>query len=256
MAQNFQSLFVSNTEKFICSLGNTCAQTFLSTGVLGNGFAVLSDKRVYFKGTCFIREGKRFSKRLEERIVDVKDVTGTGFIHKNPVWALIVAIICCVLVFFAILSALSSVSMTVSSNNLQNRFSYRDNKLSISDVLPFFMPVIFFAVLTTVFLLIYRSQKRSLFEIQFAGGGIAFDTHWFKADESQKFQNCIRIAKDNVEIERENRQQQLHSITAPPPQPANGNIADELKKYSDLLAAGAISQGEYEAVKMELLKKV
>jgi len=89
----FNKIFASPAEKFVCTLGNSFAENFLASGSLKNGFAVLSDKRVYFKGICYISEGKKFIKRHEERIVDVKDVTGTGFIHTKSILLLVIAII-------------------------------------------------------------------------------------------------------------------------------------------------------------------
>ncbi len=73
-------MFVSPDEQTVAVLGNSMAQTFLATGDLSSSFAVLSDKRVYFHGKAFVRNGKRFYVRKEKRIVDVQDVTGTGFI--------------------------------------------------------------------------------------------------------------------------------------------------------------------------------
>ena len=94
----FSQLFASPAEKFICVLGNSYTENFLANGTLSTGFAVLSDKRVYFKGVCFSRDGGGgWAKTQEERIVDIKDVTGTGFIHGKSLSLLLCAI------FFSIL---------------------------------------------------------------------------------------------------------------------------------------------------------
>jgi hypothetical protein len=89
----FNKIFASPTEKFVCTLGNSYAENYLASGSLKNGFAILSDKRVYFKGICYFFTGKNFVKRHEERVVDVKDVTGTGFIHIKSILLLVLAII-------------------------------------------------------------------------------------------------------------------------------------------------------------------
>lgn len=48
-------LFDSN-EKIVSVLGINTIQKFLSTGILGNGFAVLSEKRLYFRGKCLYKK--------------------------------------------------------------------------------------------------------------------------------------------------------------------------------------------------------
>ena len=221
MAGDFRTLFIDSKEQFICSLGSTYAQTFFSTGILGNGFAILTDKRVYFKGKCFARNGRRFVRRFEERTVDVGDITGTGFIHQKPVGAFIIGLL------FFVFGVAAYYLMGVAGRLI---------------ALPF--------LALSLICFVISISKKSLFEIQFAGGGIAFDTHWFDETESQEFQKNIRIAKDNREMARQINQQN-HNV----PQ-QYGNIADELKKYNELLSAGAITQEEYDNVKMELLKKV
>ncbi len=47
------AMFVSSDERPVAVLGPNTAKTFFSTGTLGNGFAVLSNKRVYFRGRSF-----------------------------------------------------------------------------------------------------------------------------------------------------------------------------------------------------------
>lgn len=56
---------------------------FFINGNLRRGFAIISDKRVYFRGSCFSGQGKDLKKTDEERTVDIKDVTGSGFIYRR-----------------------------------------------------------------------------------------------------------------------------------------------------------------------------
>lgn len=99
--RDLNNILFDRNEKIVSVLGNNAIQKFLSTGVLGNGFAVLSDKRLYFRGKCLYKKGKSFETRQEERAIDLKDVTGTGFEHVNPIGlliggiiSLVVAVIC------------------------------------------------------------------------------------------------------------------------------------------------------------------
>lgn len=94
---NLNDILFSKDEKIVSVLGNSLAQKFMATGKIGDGFAVLSDKRLYFKGKCFYKGNKGFYKKLEEKAVDLKDVTGTGFEHYKPIGLLVGGITCVVL---------------------------------------------------------------------------------------------------------------------------------------------------------------
>lgn len=87
--KKFASYFVSQDEQYISSLGNGYIMNFLAGGALKRGFAVISNKRVYFRGSCYSGQGKSLVKTDEERTVDIKDVTGSGFIYRRYVGALI-----------------------------------------------------------------------------------------------------------------------------------------------------------------------
>lgn len=92
--KNLRDILFSQNEEIVAVLGNNVIQRFLTTGILGNGFAVLSDKRLYFRGKCLHKKGKFYRTNTEEKSVDLKDVTGTGFEHINPIGILVAAIAC------------------------------------------------------------------------------------------------------------------------------------------------------------------
>lgn len=158
------SLFVSPDERLVAVLGNSIAETFLSKGVLGNGFAVLSDRRVYFRGRCLVRTGKRFHTQKEERTIDAQDITGIGFVHQNPIWLLVLAWI------------LGIAGLVLCA-------------LGVSVAILALIPACILAG-------IYCSQSKTLFEISYAGGGIGFDVQWFPAEESQLFQKQVKLVSD------------------------------------------------------------
>ena len=79
----FSQYFVSRDETYISSLGNGYIANFLAKGSLSKGFAVITNKRVYFRGSCYSGQGKSFVKSNEERTVDIKDVTGSGFVYRR-----------------------------------------------------------------------------------------------------------------------------------------------------------------------------
>ena len=75
---DYSRLFTSSKERYVASLGNGYLANFLTSGSIGNGFAVVSDKRVYFRGNMININGKRLMHRQTSKVVDLKDVTGTG----------------------------------------------------------------------------------------------------------------------------------------------------------------------------------
>ncbi len=100
--KKFSEYFVSKNEKYISSLGNGYIMNFFANGSLKRGFAIVSDKRVYFRGSCFSGQGKTLKKTDEERTVDIKDVTGSGFVYHRYIGVLIA-------LFTAILTLLGGI---------------------------------------------------------------------------------------------------------------------------------------------------
>lgn len=78
------ALFSDPQEQLAAVLGKDAAKEFFSTGNLGEGFAVLSDRRLYCRGFCLLRRGHRFSKRRTERTVDVANITDFRLVTPAP----------------------------------------------------------------------------------------------------------------------------------------------------------------------------
>ena len=178
MAQSTQQsrhlpMFVNSNERLECVVGNSFWQNFLSTGELKESFAILSDKKVYFRGNCLIKHQKKYSKQQSERIVDIKDVTGSGFVKTNPI-------------LLKVLLIVSAVISTIFLVGLACEFFERF-RLS-SDELWLLPATIVSAGLTAFLYFQYISQKKYVFEINFAGGGIAFEMHLFPKEEAEQFQ--------------------------------------------------------------------
>lgn len=117
--------FASRDEKYIASLGNGYIMNYLTNGSMSKGFAFITDKRVYFKGSCLSGTGKNLVKTNEERTVDVKNITGSGFIYQRYLGILIA-------LFISLLASLASaiggvlLSHYVSNEQyLQNQRNYQ-----------------------------------------------------------------------------------------------------------------------------------
>ena len=214
----YAKLLIEEGEDVIAVLGNNIAQTFISTGVIGKGFSLLSNKRLYIKGKCLVRKGKAVFSKTEEKTVDLNDITGTGFIYNNAFWAKIIAIICGVM------------TIPFAANGLLGNMA----------LMP---PFCIYFVLGVIFFAIYKIYNYSAFEISYAGGNIAFDLHWITEKEAKEFQRQVVLMKQNVK-----------SFEKPADkQNTQDDIPKRLQEYKNLLDNGVINQEEFDAKKKQLL---
>ncbi len=220
---NMSNLFVDANEKEISTLGSNYLRNFLSTGSLENGFCTVTDKRVYFRGKCYTKSGNNYKSTKEEKTVDLKDVTGTGFTFIKHFWLMILAILCTI---WAVVLTFSLVASLPELNESEGWSSI--------------LLVIFVAILPTIVLWgLYWFLKVKVFEISFAGGKIAFKASSYNENEVNNFQRALRQAKDNYK--------------ETPNTVSNSSGADELKKYKDLLDSGVISQVDFDIAKKKIL---
>lgn len=220
---NMSNLFVDTNEKEISTLGSNYLRNFLSTGSLENGFCTVTDKRVYFRGKCYTKSGNNYKSTKEEKTVDLKDVTGTGFTFIKHFWLMILAILCTI---WAVVLTFSLVASLPELNESEGWSSI--------------LLVIFVAILPTIVLWgLYLFLKVKVFEISFAGGKIAFKASSYNENEVNNFQRALRQAKDNYK--------------EAPNTVSNSSGADELKKYKELLDSGVISQEDFDTAKKKIL---
>lgn len=221
-------LFVSAEEKYISSLGNGYFLNFLSDGAVKKAFAFISDKRVYFRGSCYSGQGKNLTISEENRTVDIKDVTGSGFIYKRRIGVLAG-------IFAALLISLGGLVSSLVVGPI----------LIGAVCLPLFISCL-------IVFINYLKKRKTFFQVQYAGGSIAFDVSYYAKAEIEDFQKQLRRVKDLIE------EASAKSVSAPvtvQSQPVAGNngTADELRKYADLLKDGLISQEDFDAMKKKLL---
>ena len=219
-----KALLIDPTEEVKSVLCNNFMQTFISTGKLGKGFAILTDKRIYFKGKCYFRKGKAFYSKSEEKVVDLNDVTGTGFVHNKAPWAKIARTV------FLIALAFFTFALFISIEPIQ-----------------ILIVMLICTALTALFHAIYKIYNYSVFEISYAGGGIAFDMNWITQQESKEFQQQIVLLK-----QKEKEKTPYGGFIKPE---NTTSIPQQLKEYKELLDGGIITQEEFDAKKQELLTR-
>lgn len=221
--------FVEQTEKVLAVLGGGYLKNMLTGAGVKNGISVVSDKRVYFKGTCYYTQKNRWKKSQEERIVDLKDVTATGMVHSKD-WG--------VLLLLPVIVVISALIFAISIKST-GYFGSLIGVVLIGLLICVFIGVIAYCIFS----------RMVLFEISFAGGKIGFNTAWYAAQEVEEFQKQLRQAKDRAI--REQAPVQTNSVVVSSPEPST----EVLSKYAELLESGHITQDEYNALKKKHLEQ-
>ncbi len=149
-------------EQFVCALGNGYIQNYLAGGFVGKGFAVVSDKRVYFNGKTYEVRSSRLKATSESRTVDLKDVTGTGVrsIKYPLLW--ILAIVTAVLAV-----VITDVIMSNITSNISNAAPFNDRHAvnefkNFSEAIEFNLIPIFLLPAGAFYLSYYLSRKKGL----------------------------------------------------------------------------------------------
>lgn len=240
--------FASRDEKYIASLGNGYIMNYLTKGSMSKGFAFITNRRVYFKGSCLSGTGKKLVKTNEERTVDVKNITGSGFIYQQYLGILIALFI----------SLLASLAGTVWGVLLS---FFLGGSVSIGPDGPvesrgniLFVPIAILGIALVIACCIgiknYLLKRKTLFRIEYAGGCIAFDVSFYAKAEIDDFQKQLRRVKDFAE---ETATIKTVAMETPIQVPAQNGTPDDLRKYADLLKDGLISPEEYDAMKKKIL---
>ena len=173
----YQTTFVDPEEKYLGELGDGFLKGTLSSpfGVAKKCSAVVTDRRVYLQGKMIDAGQGRFSLLSWVKTVDVKEITGTGFVASNPIGLLVAAIIYFVFSF---------IFFIISTD------AWGDEEAILM-----FAGVIML-VLAVVFLTIYLVRRRAFFVIEYAGGRIQFDATAVGFESVRAFQHILIRAKD------------------------------------------------------------
>lgn len=240
--------FASRDEKYIASLGNGYIMNYLTNGSMSKGFAFITDKRVYFKGSCLSGTGKKLVKTDEERTVDIKNITGSGFTYHRYLGILIA-------LFISLLASIVGVVGSCYSyyNILWGWYPFIPIGYSISFLIASGLSITLL-IASCIGIKNYLFKRKTLFRIEYAGGCIAFDVSFYAKAEIDDFQKQLRRVKDFAEETSTIKTVAVETPTQTPVQTASQNsVPDDLRKYADLLKDGLISQEEYDAMKKKIL---
>lgn len=247
--ERFKDFFMSPNEKMVAVLGNSYLANFLQDRSVEKGFIVVSNKRVYFEGKKYnFGENGEIEEVYNSRVVDLRDVTGTGFdayVNRHWLYGAIILIVLLVIcpIFIKIYSFFKVSKVMMGENVSFATFNANFNiiKMVISSLISnaiLVLPALY---------CFYRYQKSelSLIVVQYAGGEMGYELSWFSNQEIDLFQKDLRLAKDKT-LEKEN-------MSVFNEAPKQNSVADELTKLADLFAKGVITQEEFEKMKKDLI---
>lgn len=166
--KDVQELFVNETEQQKAVIGGGYLSNMLSSGILGKGFGVLTDHRLYYRGKCFYKVGGHYMKTDEDCIIDLKDISSTGFTYTRRLWLLILAIIS--FVVFCFIGAI-----------------IEDAGVIMFGFVPFCVLALYYAVTTL-----------SIYTVTYAGGNLSINVSFYKVDEIKAFDKALHLAKDEL----------------------------------------------------------
>ena len=166
--------FVSPDEKQISTIGTGYVANFVSGSGVYRAGATQTNKRVYFSGSIYFRDGRgKFAALNQRKIVNIRDITGTGYDFYKPLHLILWSILFLVasIVCFALVDEVSETFIP---------FGILGIILCISMFISYFM------------------RKMTLLSIEYAGGIIAFNVKWMQQHEQDHFIQNIHLAKDKL----------------------------------------------------------
>lgn len=165
-AADYNSVFIEPDEQLIATLRNGYFVNILFHR-LRTCSALLSDKRIYLKGAFYNDNTKAIMKTFEERIIDLEDVTGTGFIYER---------VSKLMIFWAILCIFAGIVLS----------SIAGNWISLAI---FLIPFVFFIVKAL-------KSRTVWFFIDYASNRIRIDAKLIGLTDVRDFHKQIRRAKN------------------------------------------------------------
>lgn len=178
-----KDLLVSPDETVMATIGANYLQNILSGQKVKRGYALLTEKRLYYHGKSFQGTGKNLVSATEECVISSEDITKTGFVHTRLTGALI----------WGVLLILVGIPIYAS---------YYSGAPGYGWVWSIFKPIcalgIAFWIAGAICIVMSFVKRRTLFEIAFPGGKFLFDIKWYPIADMQDFQRQLHLVKDHI----------------------------------------------------------
>lgn len=160
--------FIDDEETVIASIGSGYRRESMSKSSPKTIGAVLTSKRVYLQGKMYQHNGHEWRQNKGQGIVDLGEITSTGFCHIGKL-SYIAAAVCCLLL---------AIGAGIQKG-----------------------PVAFIAICIIFGLIsigLFFLKRITLFKMTVGGGEIAFDTKWFEEQTMYEFQYKIHKQKASL----------------------------------------------------------
>lgn len=176
-SSKYGGTFCASGERQISTIGTGYLANSMSGAGAKRAGATMTDKRVYFSGSVYSLNHKgRFVSLNQRKIVNTRDITGTGYVFYRPL-------------HYIWWSFLSLILGFIGMAYLSNQRSSEESS---------FIPLVLGFILFIVFMITYFSKRMTLLCVEYAGGNIAFDVRWIQKQEQDDFIRNIHLAKDNL----------------------------------------------------------
>ena len=173
-AQPQRSILIDPGETVIASIGNSYLQNMVGSRSVKSGFALLTEKRVYYSGQAFSGNGKG-GMTTEECIIPVEDITRTRFIYNQGIVQLMIGL------GLAIYGGLIAL------------FQFANGPEDIPTFVGLGMLLV-----GACFIISYFLNRSTVFEISFPGGGFYFNVKWYPLEDMREFQRQLHLVKDKA----------------------------------------------------------
>lgn len=182
----YSKVYVEPDEQLLGTLGNGYLENILGKRVRKT-HALLTDKRVYFQGTFFSGSGKTLQQDIVEKIVDLEDITGTGFKYSKPLGILSAIIMLLLPWLLALLNCILDYFFNVGVVHWHN-----------SPEVGLVGTIIAIPIAISIVLIKYIKNRKTEFILEYAGGAIRFNAKIIGLSNVMDFNKQIRRAKDHA----------------------------------------------------------
>ena len=181
---------ISSSEQILAVLGNTFLQSVIAGAGLQRNIAVVTDRRLYYKGHTLQMKSMRETSVVEEGSVLLQDITYSGMQTKKAIWFWVVACLLALMPLFCL------VSMLVAFVALANSYGFSESGYYFGRL---FIYTLIFAVPLVAYLFIcWKRRMDTMFTVKFAGGGIAFNVRYYGVEELENFRIVLTKAAERA----------------------------------------------------------
>ena len=149
---------------------------------------------MYFKGTSYYSNGGGYKTSIEDRVVDISSIKGSGFTMRTKM-SPVSLVICLVL---AIIIGITGIVLFVDAQDESywNGYIYIEHSADTA-LQNFAMGLLVITGILLIMTFIGFFNKKRLFWIAFEGGKIAYNAMYFNENEIIEFQRQLNMPKEN-----------------------------------------------------------